>query len=107
MVNSFDNDHAHISTKWLLRLLSSRGLIIQHLLQIEHIGTQTSHVLAVLSDGRYACDCCMQMNLGLPCRHFFQAWTAFKGLKFHISLVRARYLLSISLQQWYAHVAGL
>ena len=51
MVNSFDNDHAHISTKWLLRLLSSRGLIIQHLLQIEHIGTQASHVLTVLSDG--------------------------------------------------------
>ena len=49
--------------------------------------------LAVLPDNRYVCDCCMGLNLGIPCRHYFQPLTVVKakGLWFHIGLVRARY----------------
>ena len=93
MVNTFENDRARIMILWLLKLLNNRGLTVNHLLEVEHIGTKVSHVVAVLADGRYACDCAMGINLGIPCRHFFHVWTSFKGLKFYISLVQARYFI--------------
>lgn len=93
MLSQFKNDNAFISTKWLLRLINGRGLQVIYLLRITHLGTSATHYLAVLPDNRYVCDCCMGMNLGIPCRHYFQALTVVKakGLQFHIGLVRARY----------------
>ncbi|KAG1786648.1 hypothetical protein EV424DRAFT_1340421 [Suillus variegatus] len=91
MINNFKNDEAYISTKWLLRLISSRGLEIQHLLKIINRGTKTTHFLAILQNDSYLCDCCMGMNLGIPCRHYFQALTRMPTLSFHIGLVRARW----------------
>ncbi|KIJ91596.1 hypothetical protein K443DRAFT_114811 [Laccaria amethystina LaAM-08-1] len=90
MVNPFTNDAAYISTKWLLRLTLQRGLRVRHLLCVKRMGTNTKHYLAVLSDGCYVCDCCMGLNLGLPCRHFFQVMLKMESLQFHIGLVRAR-----------------
>lgn len=90
MMNNFKNDEAYISTKWLLRLINSRGLEIQHLLKIVNRGTKTTHFLAILQNDSYLCDCCMGMNLGIPCRHYFQALTRMPALSFHIGLVRAR-----------------
>jgi hypothetical protein len=90
MINSFKNDEAYISTKWLLRLITSRGLEIQHLLKIVNRGTKTTHFLAILPNDMYLCDCCMGMNLGIPCRHYFQVLTRMPTLSFHIGLVRAR-----------------
>ncbi|KDQ56236.1 hypothetical protein JAAARDRAFT_132454 [Jaapia argillacea MUCL 33604] len=89
--NRFDNDQAYISTKWLIRLVSARGLKIQHLLQVSHLGTKATHVIALLPGGRYVCDCCMGMNLGVPCRHYFQVLTCVRSLTFHIGLIRARF----------------
>ncbi|KAJ8588723.1 hypothetical protein M405DRAFT_739760 [Rhizopogon salebrosus TDB-379] len=91
MINNFKNDEAYISTKWLLRLITSRGLEIQHLLKIVNRGTKTTHFLAILPNDRYLCDCCMGMNLGIPCRHYFQVLTKMSTLSFHIGLVRARW----------------
>ncbi|KAG2740233.1 hypothetical protein P692DRAFT_20753620, partial [Suillus brevipes Sb2] len=87
MMNNFKNDEAYISTKWLLRLINSRGLEIQHLLKIVNRGTKTTHFLAILQNDSYLCDCCMGMNLGIPCRHYFQALTRMPALSFHIGLV--------------------
>ncbi|KAJ6538936.1 hypothetical protein B0H10DRAFT_1971266 [Mycena sp. CBHHK59/15] len=49
------------------------------------------HIIAILPDGRYVCDCCMGLNLGLVCRHYFTAWLKMPGLPFHISLIQARW----------------
>lgn len=90
MHNRFDNDQAYISTKWLIRQVADRGLTVVQLLRITHLSGGQPHYLALLSDGTYVCDCCMGMNLGLPCRHYFQAFTTVPDLHFNISLVRAR-----------------
>lgn len=68
MLSQFNNDKVYISTKWLLRLINGRGLNVIHLLRILHLGTNATHYLAILPDNRYVCDCCMGINLGIPCR---------------------------------------
>ncbi|KAF8060906.1 hypothetical protein FPV67DRAFT_1423234, partial [Lyophyllum atratum] len=88
--NTFTNDKAYISTCWLLRLISNRGLQVKHLLRVTHIGTSTVHYVAILVDGLYICDCCMGLNLGIPCHHFFQILLKVPSMQFHIGLVRAR-----------------
>ncbi|KAF8871473.1 hypothetical protein CPB84DRAFT_1661456, partial [Gymnopilus junonius] len=88
MLNTFTNDAAYISTQWLLSLITGRGLRVKQLLRISHIGSLSStHCLAILDNESYLCDCCMGTNLGIPCRHYFQALTSYKGLKFHLGLV--------------------
>jgi hypothetical protein len=90
MMNSFENDNSHISTVFLLRLIRGRALTIKHLVEVTHIGTNALHIVALLPDGSYVCDCCMGMNLGLPCRHYFQVLSAIKTLKFNLGVIRAR-----------------
>lgn len=94
MINDFSNDKAYISTKWLLQLITGRGLRVTHLLKVKHLGTGTVHIVALLSDSRYVCDCMMGINLGIPCRHFFRALIDAKSLQFHIGMIRARFVLS-------------
>ncbi|KAJ7211727.1 hypothetical protein GGX14DRAFT_362350 [Mycena pura] len=88
MLNGFINDKARVSIKWLLQLV--RGLTVRHILEIKHESTGVFHFLAILTDGRSLCDCCMQSNLGIPCRHYFRAWIDIKKLPFHLSFVRPR-----------------
>ncbi|KAF8959345.1 hypothetical protein BDZ97DRAFT_1667355, partial [Flammula alnicola] len=90
MLNTFENDNSHISTKWLLRLIKGRGLRVEHLLCITHDGTDAFHMLAILPNDNYVCDCCMGMNLGIPCRHYFRALSAMKNLRFNIGVIRPR-----------------
>ena len=90
MVNTFANDDAYISTKWLLRLVAGRGLHVEQLLRIIHLSGGQPHYLALLGDSRYVCDCCMGINLGIPCRHYFQALTTVPGLRFSVALIRSR-----------------
>ncbi|KAJ7898942.1 hypothetical protein B0H14DRAFT_2331956, partial [Mycena olivaceomarginata] len=92
MLNVFENDKAHISVKWLLQLVTKRGLWVRHLLVVRHTSTGASHYVVILSDGRYICDCCMPANLGIPCRHYFHLWVDVQNLPFHISLIRPRYV---------------
>ncbi|KAJ6543270.1 hypothetical protein DFH09DRAFT_1088967 [Mycena vulgaris] len=49
------------------------------------------HYLALLPDGRYICNCCMPLNLGIACQHYFHAWIDVQGLPFHISLIPPRW----------------
>lgn len=94
MISDFTNDSAYISTHWLLRMIIGRGHRVQHLLKISRMGTvRTTHSLAILNDGLYLCDCCMGVMLGIPCRHYFQALTVVKGLKFHLAVVRPRLVI--------------
>ncbi|KAF9488056.1 hypothetical protein BDN71DRAFT_1367621, partial [Pleurotus eryngii] len=86
-LNTFQNDSAYISTQFLLRLITGRGYNVKHLFRIQHIATKAMHILVVLTDGRYICDCCMGMNLGIPCRHFWCAMTHIQSLGFHIGMI--------------------
>ncbi|KAJ7110885.1 hypothetical protein C8R44DRAFT_833352 [Mycena epipterygia] len=90
-MNDFSNDSAYIETRWLLHLVQNQGLVPIHLVKITHINSGAAHIIAILPDGRYICDCCMGLNLGLVCRHFFTAWLKIPGLPFHISLIRPRW----------------
>ncbi|KAJ7832354.1 hypothetical protein B0H14DRAFT_2364768 [Mycena olivaceomarginata] len=91
MLNVFENDKAHISVKWLLQLVTKRGLWVQHLLVVRHTSTGASHYVVILSDGRYICNCCMPAHLGIPWRHYFRLWVDVQNLPFHISLIRPRW----------------
>lgn len=90
MMSTFENDAAYISTRWLLQLVKGQGLEVRHILRIIHKATGKVHYLVLLQDKRYICDCCMGINLGIPCRHYFAAWTNVQNLPFHIGLVRPR-----------------
>ncbi|KDQ25024.1 hypothetical protein PLEOSDRAFT_1046958 [Pleurotus ostreatus PC15] len=89
-LNTFQNDNTYISTQFLLRLITGRGYCVKYLFRIQRIATNATHILAVLTDGRYICDCCMGLNLGVPCRHFWCAMTHVQSLGFHIGMVRRR-----------------
>ncbi|TEB30170.1 hypothetical protein FA13DRAFT_1733987 [Coprinellus micaceus] len=91
MFNRFENDSAHISPVWLVQRAVDRGLRVTHLLKITHLSSRVPHFLLVLEKDQYMCDCAMGLNLGVPCRHFFHAWTTFGGLRFQIGLIRRRW----------------
>lgn len=110
MINQFNNDNAYISTTWLLRLIRGRGLRVEHLLKITHQGTEAFHMLAILRGGQgYVCDCCMGMNAGLPCQHYFCALSDMTSMKFSIAFIRPRYdnsplitfALKLNHNRWY------
>ncbi|KAF9486725.1 hypothetical protein BDN71DRAFT_906285 [Pleurotus eryngii] len=90
-MNMFQNDNAYISTQFLLRLITGHGYSVKHLFRVQRIATHATHILAVLADGRYVCDCCMGMNLGVPCRHFWCAMTHVQSLGFHVGVIRRRW----------------
>lgn len=48
MMNNFENDDAYVSTRWLLQLITGRGLVIEHVLRIVHTATEKSHHIANL-----------------------------------------------------------
>ncbi|KAJ7112253.1 hypothetical protein C8R44DRAFT_632289, partial [Mycena epipterygia] len=98
MLNTFNNDKAHVPVQWLIALVTKRGLTVRHLLLVKHESTGAVHYIAILSDGRYVCDCCMPSNLGIPCRHYFRIWIDVQNLPFHISLIRPRLVLLTSSQ---------
>ncbi|KAJ7782252.1 hypothetical protein DFH07DRAFT_728359, partial [Mycena maculata] len=76
---------------WLLRLVQNQGLVPIHLVKITHRNTGAAHIVVLLPDGCYVCDCCMGLNQGLVCHHYFAAWLKIPGLPFYISLIRARW----------------
>ncbi|KAF8952819.1 hypothetical protein BDZ97DRAFT_1680633 [Flammula alnicola] len=91
MINDFENDNSHISTLFLLRLIRGRGLSVKQLIEVKHIGAKSSHIVALLTDGSYVCDCCMGMSIGLPCRHYFHVLNVIPTLKFNLGVIRARW----------------
>ncbi|KAJ7635604.1 hypothetical protein DFH06DRAFT_1003450, partial [Mycena polygramma] len=90
MFNTFENDSAYMSTRWLLRQMRDRGLVPTYLVRVKHKTSGTVHIIAIFPDGRYLCDCCMGSNLGIVCCHFFLAWTKMDGLPFHVSSIQRR-----------------
>ncbi|KAJ7915255.1 hypothetical protein B0H13DRAFT_1610702, partial [Mycena leptocephala] len=71
--NDFENDRAYIGTRFLLRLVREQGLVPTHVLKIVHAQSGATHIIVLLPDGRYMCDCCMGTNLGVVCRHYLVA----------------------------------
>ncbi|KAG6912960.1 hypothetical protein DXG01_010809, partial [Tephrocybe rancida] len=67
-MNTFQNDEAHISTIFLLRLITGRGLTVLHLFRVIHIGTQALHMVAILADGNYS----LKFNMGLIRPQWYQ-----------------------------------
>lgn len=94
MFNDFSNDSHYLAPEWLARLLLEKGYSLRAVFRIEHRVTAIVHYLFVLEDGRCICDCCMPMNMGIPCRHYWAAWQA-GAVFFHISLVSKRYIRPI------------
>jgi predicted methyltransferase len=90
MLNHFENDASHIGTRYLLHLIHGEGHQVEHLLKITHKGLGTTHILALLPNDQYVCDCCMGTNLGIPCRHYFQALSIVRNLHFILGVVRPR-----------------
>lgn len=92
MIDSFQNDGAHLDSKWLLRLVVNQGMRVQTLFRIQHMGSGKSHVLAFMDDQSYVCDCTMGLSLGIPCRHFFTILAASgnTGIQFHMSVINRR-----------------
>ncbi|KAJ6555693.1 hypothetical protein DFH09DRAFT_861686, partial [Mycena vulgaris] len=87
LINNFDDDKAYVSLQWLVEQVTRRGLVIRHLLRIWHTSMGSVHYLAILPDGRCIGNCCMPLNLGIPCRHYFHPWINVQGFPFHISLI--------------------
>ncbi|PPQ86528.1 hypothetical protein CVT25_007179 [Psilocybe cyanescens] len=86
MINNFTKNTAYISIQQLLQKIIGQGHQVQHLLKISHMGTvHMTHSLAILNNGFYFCDCCMGVNLGIPCQHYFQVLSVVKGLRFHLA----------------------
>ncbi|KAE9391481.1 hypothetical protein BT96DRAFT_831965, partial [Gymnopus androsaceus JB14] len=90
--NDFSNDKAYISTRWLIQLVLKQGLQIRHIFRVKRLGGVATHYVFVLKDGWVVCDCCMQLNLGIPCRHYFHIFTKVEGLTFSIGMIRIRYV---------------
>ncbi|TEB23720.1 hypothetical protein FA13DRAFT_1597587, partial [Coprinellus micaceus] len=89
MINMFTNDNTYLGAKWVLRLIHSRGLQVRNVLRVVHQGTGKQHLVALLDNKSYVCDCAMGMNLGIPCRHYFSVLTSVREFRFHISVVRS------------------
>ncbi|PBK75372.1 hypothetical protein ARMSODRAFT_876784, partial [Armillaria solidipes] len=87
IISPFTNDKTCISTKWLLRQINGCGLPVQHLLQVIHLDTAAAHYLALLPDNLYVCDCCMGLNLGIPCRHYFQVLSMSPNMQFNLGII--------------------
>lgn len=91
-----DNDAAYIATPWLLHQILECRASVQHVFKVISSGASSSqHVVLILADGRYFCDCCMGLNVGIPCRHFFAVLRASHSplIKFRIGFIRSRYAL--------------
>lgn len=70
MLNRFVLDAPYIATPWLLHLARQRRLPIWQVFRVIFDRSSSSlHLVVLLVDGRYLCDCCMGENLGVPCRH--------------------------------------
>ncbi|KAJ3712562.1 hypothetical protein C8R42DRAFT_647375 [Lentinula raphanica] len=91
MLDGFENDEAYISTKWLLRLINQQKLNVKKLIKVQRSGTARGiHYLTILADGLVICDCCYNLNIGIPCQHYFHIFTRVQGLTFSIGMIRAR-----------------
>lgn len=90
--NLITNDQSLISTAFFVQLVTGRGLSIQQLLRIVHLGAGTVHVLALLNSRRYVCNWCMSSSLGVNCRHFYYTLSCVNGMTFHPASICKRYV---------------
>lgn len=67
---------------------------VKHVVKVSFSGTNTSseHLVLLLDHDRYLCDCCMGVNLGIPCSHFWAVFWHARGLNvvFNLGLIRPR-----------------
>ncbi|KAF8805822.1 hypothetical protein BYT27DRAFT_7032784, partial [Phlegmacium glaucopus] len=86
-LNHFENDASHIGTRYLLHLIHREGHDSSSQ-TFTHKGLGTTHILSLLPNDQYVCDCCMGMNLGIPCWHYFQALSVVRNLHFILGVIR-------------------
>ncbi|TEB35807.1 hypothetical protein FA13DRAFT_1624509 [Coprinellus micaceus] len=91
--NDFTNDLAYLATPWLLRLITAQGHIVDQLVKVirESHGVKTTHILALLANGGYVCDCTMGLNMGIPCRHFFAVLRQNTNLTLRMNMIAKRW----------------
>lgn len=93
MINEHKNDGEYIALPWLIHQVTERRLDVRFIICVTLRGTTAQHIVLILSHDRHICDCCMGVNLGIPCRHYFAALAVMVGMRFHLSAVRSRYLV--------------
>lgn len=93
MINEHKNDGEYIALPWLLHHVSERRLDVRFIVRVTLRGTTAQHIVLILNHDRYICDCCMGINLGLPCRHYFATLGVMVGMQFHLGIIRTRYAL--------------
>lgn len=96
IINPYLSDNTYIATPWLIHLILACRLKIRHIIKVTFSSNQaaTQHIVVILDHDRYLCDCCMGVNLGIPCRHYFAVLRAMGGVNmtFSLSLIRRRYV---------------
>lgn len=90
MINRHENDGEYIALPWLIHQVLDRRLNVRFIVRVTLPGTMAHHVVLILDHDRHLCDCCMAINLGLPCRHYFATLSVMVGMRFHLSSIRAR-----------------
>jgi hypothetical protein len=93
MLNDFEDDGPHVSIYHLVSLASRHIGTVSQLYRITYNTTasRTTHYIAYVNEGRVLCDCLMQINGGIPCRHFFALLRQPEQLvTFHLSLYNPR-----------------
>lgn len=93
MIPRNTSDTSYIATTWLIHQVLERRLNIQHILRVSFDGrARSQRLVLLLSHDRYLCECCMGINIGIPCRHYFAVLRGMRSARmcFHIGLVRNR-----------------
>ncbi|KAJ3508004.1 hypothetical protein NMY22_g16753 [Coprinellus aureogranulatus] len=91
--NNFTNDSAYLATPWLLRLITAQSHVVEQLVKVirDSQGSRVFHVVALLTNGGYVCDCAMGLSMGIPCRHFFAVLKKSANLKLRLDIIAKRW----------------
>lgn len=99
MLNDFSdpNDRLRVSVAHLLDLVNDRIGAVRSLFQVSFEGSNSVHYIAAVGPDQVVCDCLMNSNVGIPCRHFFSLLRHSNGqIGFHLNMYNGRYAAVIS-----------
>ena len=98
-----DGEHPMLQTQQEIRISSFGALLsgldaseVDCVYRVSRLGAKSAQYVLLLKDGGYLCTCLLLQNMGTVCRHFFFMMRKDPAFKYHIQLVRARWLQ----EQW-------
>lgn len=72
---------------YIIHQVLDHRLDVRFIVQVTLPGTLAQHIVLVLDHDRHLCDCCMAINLGLPCQHYFATLSVMVGMHFYLSTI--------------------